>query len=114
MRLEVAQLWCEALRSGEFIQGKGFLDKGRSHCAMGVLVNLAMTLGVCDYQSVKDKGAFDNETGRIPKSVQEWAEMYGQNGEIKGEFVTLSGMNDVFDYTFTEIADIIELNVEKL
>lgn len=114
MKLEVAQLWCKALRSGEFIQGKGFLDKDNSACPLGVLVNLAMTFGVCDYNYVKGKGAFDNETGRVPVSVQNWAELYGQNGEMKGEFVNLSAYNDIFNYTFPEIADIIMDNVEVL
>jgi hypothetical protein len=114
MRKEIADLWCEALRSGEFPQGMGYLDKSGKVCILGVLVNLAMCMGVCDFTPVKDKGAFDNELGRVPVSVKEWAEMYGQNGEIRGEFLNLTWYNDFGGYDFTELADIIEENYERI
>lgn len=114
MKIEIAQLWCRALRSGEFVQGKGFLDKADTFCVMGLLVNLAMISGVCDVVKTKKGWAYDNELGRVPVSVKEWADLYGQNGEIKGDFITLSGYNDIYNYTFTELADIIESNVDLL
>lgn len=114
MRHEIAQLWTQALRSGEFTQGKGHLDDKGKLCPLGVLSQLAMLLGVCDYTEVKGRGAYDDELGRLSISVKEWAGMYGQNGEIKGEFVTIAGLNDLFDYDFIDTAVYIEENYERL
>ena len=33
--------WIEALRSGKYKQGKGFLKKGDCHCCLGVLCEVA-------------------------------------------------------------------------
>lgn len=114
MNKQIAQIWCQALRSGEFTQSSGYLDRGKSQCVLGVLVQLALTVGVCDYTEVKNFGAYDNELGRVPVSVKEWAGMYGQSGEIRGEFVTLTWYNDFGGFTLSEIADIIEENWERL
>lgn len=114
MKREVMQLWCQALRSDEFTQGRGYLDKNNSQCVMGVLVQLAMTMGVCDYTPVKKVGAYDNEIGRIPVSVMEWAELNGHCGEMKGELINLTFYNDYLHYSLPEIADVIEENWEIL
>lgn len=114
MRKEVADIWCAALRSGEFKQGYGYLDLGHSLCPLGILTNLAMTVGICDCTEVKGKYAFDGELGRLPVSVQEWAGMYGQSGEIRGEFVNLTAYGDLYGYTLKEIACVIEENYERL
>lgn len=114
MRKEIADMWVDALRSGEFTPGVGYLDCDKKLDSLGVLVTLAMLLGVCDYNIVKNKGAYDGELGRVPASVKEWAGLYGQSGEIQGEFITLAGYTDLCGYTFTDIADIIEENYERL
>lgn len=114
MKKEIAQLWSRALRSGEFSQGFGFLDLGDSYCPLGVLANLAMCFGICDFAPKNGKGSFDDQLGRIPVSVMEWAEMHGQNGEMKGEFVNLTFYNDKLKYSFNDIAVIVDENWEKL
>lgn len=114
MKKEIAQLWTRALRSDEFEQGRGYLDKANKVCVLGVLSQLAMTMGVCDYTPVKKVGAYDNEIGRVPVSVKEWAELYGQCGEMKGELLNLTFYNDYLHYSLSEIADVIEENWEIL
>lgn len=114
MKKEIAELWTRALRSGEFTQGIGFLDKNGKLCPLGVLSQLAMCYGVCDFTPVQTVGAYDNELGRVPVSVKEWAGLYGQNGEMKGEFVNLTALNDLYDYTLPEIAEVIDENWERL
>lgn len=114
MKKDIAILWTSALRSREFTQGFGYLDRNGSMCFMGVLTNLAMISGVCDVVETQKGYAFDNEMGRLPLSVKEWAGMRGQNGEMEGEFVNLTAYNDFYGYNFTELAEIIEENYERL
>lgn len=113
MRKEIMQLWCEALRSNEFEQGRGYLDKANKVCIYGVLCLLAMTSGVCDYNEFTSIGSYDGEKARLPNSVREWAGLPKGPISLLGEFVTLSWMNDN-GYTFEELADIIEKNYEVL
>lgn len=114
MRKDIAQLWCRALRSHEFVQGKGFLDKEGKYCPLGILTALAMLEGVCDVTETKKGYAYDKELGRVPVSVQHWAQLHGQNGEIRGEFVNLTAYNDIYGYTLPELAIVIEENYERL
>jgi hypothetical protein len=114
MRKEVAEIWSKALRSGEFVQGIGYLDKKQSQCPLGILCLLALTVGVCEVAAIKNAFAYDNQLARLPESVKEWAKMYGQNGEMRGEFVNLTWYNDVGEYTLEEIADLIDERWERL
>jgi hypothetical protein len=115
MNYEIAKLWSAAANSGEFSQSFGYLDKDGGMCILGVLCNLAVVAGVCDVEEVKKHVySFDNQLGRIPKSVQAWAEMYGQNGEMRGEFVNLNFYNDVLHLTLPELGDMILENWERL
>lgn len=114
MKQAIANVWCQALRSNEFVQGYGFLDKNGKVCPLGILSQLALTVGACDVTETPKGYAYDKELGRIPESVKEWAGMYGQSGEIKGEFVNLTFYNDRLNFTLPEIADIIEEHWEDL
>lgn len=41
MTPELKARWLTGLRSGEYIQGQGFLRRGDAHCAIGVLCEVA-------------------------------------------------------------------------
>jgi hypothetical protein len=119
MKKEAKDLWVKALRSKEFQQGRNGLYRDNKMCVLGVLCMLAMINGVCDFEEFKSgtfKGmaAFDGKAGVLPQSVVEWAEMLSNNGSIKGEFVTLSGMNDFGLYDFDQLADIIDKHWENM
>lgn len=115
MNKKVNELWVKALRSGEFRQGQfAMLVKDR-YCVLGMLSMLAMLEGVCDIEvDYEGYGFFDGRINLLPASVVEWAEMKSHNGTIKGEFLTLQGMNDIAEYDFLQLADIIEKNCEVL
>ncbi len=116
MDSRVKHLWLDALRSGEYKQGKGSLrdtdDNGEhSYCCLGVL---------CDLYSKETGtkwtgGNFMHGRTSFPSSeVAEWAgmdanERCGEFGDIYTEdYADLTAMNDAGGSTFAEIADVIE------
>ena len=97
----IRQLWLDALRSGQYSQGKGFLKRGEEggpakHCCFGVLAELCSDrnvgprferteTGVSAY--VSSTTGFDNSS--IPDAVH--LELVGMhktdNGKTAGEFM---------------------------
>lgn len=50
MNQEIKKLWVKALRSNEFKQGRGYLEKDNKYCALGVLSILALLDGQCTHE----------------------------------------------------------------
>lgn len=102
------KIWCDALRSGEFIQGKGKLKAGNQngtrYCCLGVACAIF-------------PGLEGNNHGRYPSTFlsDESAHLLGLQYE---DMENLAGLNDGDFYdddgnkiprkSFKEIADIIE------
>ena len=95
--------WVQALRSGEYKQGKFFLFTqttvdGEKFCCLGVLCLIAGA----DKESLRlnchphSVGMFDSETFDV---------------FYKGKYVTLPELNDGYKLTFNQIADIVEEQV---
>lgn len=132
MNPEIKQRWIEALRSGEYRQGKGQLvepggEKGDKFCCLGVL---------CDIYSRTKEGrknkagwVWDDEAesfffsdgkdyveGILPSRVRDWAGLSYADPEITDpDYGTrdLSNMNDgdggeIKPYRFKKIARLIE------
>ena len=122
MNPEIKQQWVAALRSGEYRQGKHVLHNvdENTYCCLGVLCDLAVKagviqLGAVDYNSEVDGdvqaygGAGDKTT--LPLSVQEWACLDDFNPDVidnEGDESSLAGLNDEKNYTFEQLADLIE------
>lgn len=116
MNSEVKRRWIEALRSGNYPQGKYSLrNLDDTYDAGGVLCELAVSDGIIpepiSYDGVSaETGGWiygvnadnDSYSTRVPKAVCEWAGIgwYIVNGRI-------STMND-YGKTFNEIADYVE------
>lgn len=118
MNPEIKQLWLEALRSGEYRQGRGYLrrlndDRSEGYCCLGVLCDI--------YAKTTKNGTWDTvyrygttfavnvdspESTDLPKSVQNWSGLTGDG--VRGR---LARMNDDGDHTFGDIADWIEENL---
>ena len=142
MKRNVAEMWVEALRSGEYDQGRFDLKicnfEGVDYCCLGVLCEIAIKEGVDvmetldgwrqlpippgdgigrfrDTERKRDQlRYFGSECDMLPDEVVEWAGMRSRLGVIKGdEMMSLASMNDV-GCTFEEIADKIEENMEDL
>lgn len=123
MKPEIKKLWVDALRSGEYKQGRSSLIryemntipdipneeelKTAKYCCLGVL---------CDvYRKEVGKNlwhriAFDDGFGVLPKCVIEWAglELPNPRVKIKDKIESLTELNDHLRLNFKEIADVIE------
>jgi len=125
----VKQKWINALRSGDYEQGIGALRKTNgtdTYCCLGVLCDL--------YQDATEQGEWKKpghreqylfitpggeEQGVLPNDVRDWAGLDVNQGALlrpevlpddKSRCSNLSSLNDA-DYSFGEIADIIEQNL---
>ena len=129
MKRKIAKKWVEALRSGQYVQGKESLcqQDGASKetfCCLGVLCDLYA-------REVNDGSGFLDDvapasgnylfrigmTGSVdetilPNEVMSWSGMQSDNGE-SGEGDCLAQRNDK-GQTFEEIANKIENSVREL
>lgn len=109
MNPDVKAKWLDALRSGRYEQGTGWLHYEEDHthkfCCLGVLCELAVAEGIIP-PGGPDSTVWDYD-GRdcyLPPVVAEWADI-DSTGRIKG--YSLADMNDEGS-SFAEIADVIE------
>lgn len=124
MKREIARRWVEALRSGEYAQTKGKLqrvvpgDHGEPEgfCCLGVLCELAVADRVIP-EARQESATGGAEYGRslvdeiLPIEVQEWAGLSSQDPVLMPHESTsrcASYRNDNLGWTFEELADAIE------
>ena len=129
MNAKIAEKWVAALRSGEYLQGRGQLAKVVystkqpdnaviKYCCLGILCDLAVKAGLpidvghTDVTAYSDGITYDEGTVYLPPIVQRWADIQTMNGRIDNK-TSLSKLNDTCK-TFPEIADIIEQHVQEL
>lgn len=129
MRQDIAELWTDALRSGEFTQTKGYLNVldgtynvRAGQCCLGVLCELAVNAGATRYHDEElHKGMRVRIYGAngaykvLPEDVVAWAGMRSAQGVISAGKVSthLASLNDN-GATFEEIANAIDSHVEEL
>ena len=104
----VKQKWLEALRSGEYKQGKGLLynPSSDSYCCIGVLCTI--------------NGESKEELVNCPlpmnikrkTSKYDFAQIHQWEFPYEGRTETLTNLNDREAFDFGRIADIIEATVE--
>lgn len=129
--------WIEALRSGEYKQGRNYLtkthrleneEKEKLHCCLGVATCLAIEAGVPIrvYEKYMADAewwitTYDDVTDLLPSNVSEWLEIYSEDPYFKNPALIDSGVINVGDYrefglaelndsgfTFAQIADVLE------
>ncbi|WP_353707263.1 hypothetical protein ABRQ22_14750 [Cellulosimicrobium sp. ES-005] len=134
LKPEVKAAWLEALRSGEYTQTRGVLERtvgeGPSlpvgFCCLGVLCKVAVDAGaaVREASSIRARYGVDGERFSLYGPVFEIAEWAFESPDgavwevptpdaiserLGGSpTVSLAGLNDDFGYTFAQIADLIE------
>jgi hypothetical protein len=119
MNPEIKKQWVDALRSGEYEQGRGQLcDSDNKYCCLGVLSELAARAGVVEkvQTGINDSYRYGGDASLMPGKVAEWAEYdsAGIWGKLPAEArgvvpeSDLVGLNDSGNYTFEQIADVIE------
>lgn len=132
MNPEIKALWVQALRSGAYEQGEGYLhqritdeatgDSVDTFCCLGVLCDLAVDNGVnMDVQTTgSGLTTYDERTSFLPYAVQDWSGV-PSDGDIgtsiefmfDGQTInedSLVGLNDG-GMTFDQIANVIEENL---
>lgn len=117
MKPEIAKLWVDALRSGEFKQTTKCLEDKNGNCCLGVLCRIAINQGL----NLKIKRLALTRFGEEmksqvpPEEVTKWAGLHDDNPDVvnEGRQRSLAELNDN-GRTFAEIADIIEANVDAL
>jgi hypothetical protein len=127
MKKKIANMWVDALRSGEYTQGCRALCRvytnSKAYCCLGVLCDLYQknqTKNKKKKLSVKPETtgsnviSFSGNGGVLPKAVQDWAGMSSSSGEIYASYSpNLVKMNDN-GKTFIEIANHIEKFYKEL
>ena len=120
----VKKLWVEALRSGKYIQGKGFLRElilGKPRdCCLGVLCDLFAAENPAEGKWAEREGnaivfrtATDSSYSELPAQVQQWAGLDSANPNLGTS--TAAEWNDAEELledgrpaTFTDIAKMVE------
>jgi hypothetical protein len=113
MNKERIQWWIEALRSGKYKQGKGYLaamkkDGSTEYCCLGVACEVAIEHGAKVPKKRKEnEWAYGNQmrTGFMPKEVVEWFGLPDWNPVVSN--LALSEWNDD-GVSFKRIATMIE------
>lgn len=115
---EARKAWVQALRSGEYKQGNGYLHYGDTYCCLGVACDLAVKDGVeMDVDADDDEGAvaYDGAAVIPPSKAQSWLGLSDPYGRYMRDdkIHYLTSLNDA-GTPFAEIADLIESNPEGL
>jgi hypothetical protein len=125
MQSDLKQKWIEALRSGEYKQGKGglvtYTNEEPFYCCLGVLCDLLAKDGI---------GHWNNDTSQryiyYPTDVEDDskdASIAGRSGSLPiatqrlvglddWHQMLLANMNDTRGLSFTSIAEYIERNID--
>ena len=111
MNQDIKRRWVEALRSGQYKQGRHRLCNAgvpdNSFCCLGVLTDLYAKDHGEEWKRSRDLNYFtlNGEAGTLSPSVVEWAGL--DDCCPRTEFESLAILNDR-GMPFTEIADLIE------
>lgn len=107
-QVEVRRRWTEALRSGEYQQGIRFLNKDGRFCCLGVLCEVS---GVHKKRHPDGETMYEGWTCILPGSMVEAAGLCSNLGDLGlNGSPSLTELNDSNDFTFDEIADVIDLD----
>ena len=112
---ENVQKWVDALRSGEYKQGRGRLKDNNSYCCLGVLCEVFkeeadLEAGEEAFYSKGDEVCFQTSP---PFSINKLLgfKQFDGFGQVTNLFISL---NDKDGKSFSEIADYIEEHYEEL
>lgn len=129
MNRDRLKLWIDALRSGDYEQGQGALNKDNKFCCLGVLCEVAIKDGVkmevraYEYASPVDGGiheaemVYDGFTSFPPPAVRKWLEIDTSNVRVLApstyepdsvESFSVVNLNDSQGRSFAFIADALE------
>ena len=114
MNKEIKARWVEALRSGNYKQGRYNLRRGNFYCCLGVLCDVVKDEVNYDWLPLQDSIGtfyrFDRADEVLPDSVASYADLeISPKVTFDGkEEICITAINDDTDLTFDDIADLIE------
>ena len=115
MKPEIKAQWIEALRSGEYKQTKGELRTPNGYCCLGVLTDLYLKKhnDEWEYNERCNQYLYLDCRFGLPEEVMVWADLYESDPYVYTDDTdhTLAHYNDNKDYSFEQIADLIEENL---
>lgn len=112
-----AKKWVDALRSGEFKQTKGCLQDADGYCCLGVACDLYSKVHNISWASgLLDRKNFLDASQYLPSVVVAWLGLKDFSGSVFNRKedgsveckVCLLDLNDRKNFTFEEIAKVIE------
>jgi hypothetical protein len=121
------QLWVDALRSGKFDQAQCTLQEGDGFCCLGVACAVAKGQGVSVV--THEDGTIHGSTLDRQRPVWGWLGLkdpmgYFENPELQVQLqnakpavygdLKLTKLNDIAQFNFTQLADVIEQNAGSL
>jgi hypothetical protein len=125
---DVITRWIDALRSGEYHQGRAVLARFTTseqdgaipirYCCLGVLCELAVQDRIIDPAAHSEDSKslrYDGQGAVVSTAVQAWAGITEDGEFVDDPYLdirqALTSLNDDEGYTFSEIADEIELKI---
>ena len=124
MKENIAKVWVDALRSGDYKQGGDYLCKNNEYCCLGVLCDLYEKKNdltgfkrVKTYPNGNEVTFYGGCHEILPAEVVEWAGIGSHIGNYLDAYsdheFSLAELNDG-GHSFKELADIIESEYEQL
>lgn len=125
MKANIKDRWVHALRGGNYKQGKNcLLTEHGSYCCLGVLCDLYLkeTGEQVTWELSKDCLGYEMKiatflgyTTILPETIREWAGLNEQSPSVtytdldgQSGYYMLSNLNDEYDASFDELAELIE------
>ena len=122
MKADIKAKWVAALRSGQYEQAEGVLRNDEGYCCLGVLCDLYAKETGMDWWDGGGEYAMHGNNNTLPIEVRAWAKLadeFGSYVEIETDEdgathppyrtdVSLTELNDTWNYDFKQIADVIE------
>lgn len=111
---ERRKAFTDALRSGEYNQCKGQLQDSKGYCCLGVACVVYEKL---TGEELNKDTAGQLVGGTLPQNVQTFYGIEDDLGVywcVRGGRTALSALNDVRNYTFNQIADVVDSNPRGL
>ncbi len=129
MKKEIADKWIAALRSGDYVQTLGGLKTEDGFCCLGVLCDIHAKETENEWATKKmdahftETFSYKHNSTDLPVEVQEWAGIKTSGGELPKSYidnedeedsVSLIDLNDNRHLNFSQIAEVIEKEVDFL
>jgi hypothetical protein len=111
---ENIRLWVDALRSGEYEQGRMVLASKGKYCCLGVACEVAIRNGVKMKVHHGVVTHYDKHRADLPPAVVDWLGLAAHSPSVDivvgdgMERQYLTELNDLVEMPFAEIADAIE------